>query len=660
MPVGVPTTRCTAQSAELQRALAELAASRASAEAYASAWLSHLAQAVSAAGGRLRRPSAERTLTVLAAVGRQPETEDETVGASHECAVMEVYSTGKPQVVDRSLRRNDDVSPGSSTKVLIAPLVLDDHLRGTVELVVDDQFMPDRRRQLLEAVALASDAYAAFERRGRERALHARQQLIDDVERFTRAVHERLDTSYAAYVVANDGRRLIGCDRVTVMLRRGKRYVVTATSGVDAVEPRSQAAKLLARLTAEVAATGEAQWFRDVDDSLAPQLRDALNRYVDETHVKQTAVLPLMPAGNTRKGRRPKPLGAIVIEQIEDISPAAGRDERARMVAEHATIALTKALEHESIPLLPLWKAAAGLRSLFAPGTKAKTIAVAATLVAAAAALKFLQADFALSARGVLQPAQRHHIFAPLEGTVRSIHVRHGDRVAAGQLLAELRNTDLDVNFADVTGRRTAAQEQLLAVERALYEDSTKLAVSERHRLSGERSELKQRLASLDEQLRLLRRKREQLKITSPIAGEVTTWNVEELLRDRPVRRGQILLDVAGPWELELQVPEDGVGLLAAAQAEQGPALRVSYRLAAEPRTDREARIREVHLGAEVRGEEGVTVLARATLADNGLPSLRPGADAITKIYCTRRAIGYVWLHDAVDFFRTRVWFKLY
>jgi multidrug efflux pump subunit AcrA (membrane-fusion protein) len=245
---------------------------------------------------------------------------------------------------------------------------------------------------------------------------------------------------------------------------------------------------------------------------------------------------------------------------------------------------------------------------------------------------------------------------------VKQIHVRHGDRVAEGQLLIELRNTDLEVALADTVGQRTAAHEQMLAVERALYEDATRIGIDERHRLAGQRSELKQRIVALDEELRLLRRKRERLQITSPIAGEITTWDVETLLRDRPVRQGQILLDVAetaGAWELELQVPEDVIGHVLATQLHEGPALDVHYRAAAEPRTDRRAVLNEVHYAAEIRGEEGNTVLAKAALVGD-LPPLHPGAEATAKVYCGTRALGYVWLHDAVDFFRTKVWFRLY
>lgn len=660
----------SSKPSRVQATLAELLRSKVPPEAFARQWLSRLVGGLAAVGGRLRRPAGDGTLGVAAEVNFAERPSDggdvdPNAGPSaYDRFVWEVYSNGRPRIVPPRGTVDDGANPTDGL-VVLAPLTVDGELSGVIELLMPVDAQPEAQREVLQAVAAASAVFGEYEHRRRAKALEVRQALVDEVERFTRAVHEKLDVRRTAYVAANDGRRLIGCDRLTVLLRRGRRYDVVAAAGVDDVERRSVAAKLLSQLAAVVGETGEAVWFGGADEDLSPQLRRALAAYVDHTHVKQVAVLPLVPSTDEQSPSqlRPRPIGALVVEQMEDVSPAAGREERARLAALHATAALAKALEHEAIPLLPLWRACGGVTRLFAPGTRAKTVAVLLAVVAAAAALKFVPAELALSARGVLQPAVRRHVFAPSDATVKRILVAHGDRVEAGQLLVELRNTDLDVSLADAVGRRTSAQEQLLAVERSLYEDNRQVGVEERHRLAGQRSELKQRLVALDEELRLLRRKREQLAVVSPIAGEVTTWNVEELLRDRPIRQGQILIDVAdvaGPWELELQVPEDGIGHLLAAQEEQGPALRVTYRPAADARIDRTAELREVHFAAEVRGEEGNTVLAKAALTGDPLPLLRPGAEATAKVYCGTRALGYVWLHDAVDFVRTKIWFRMY
>ena len=155
---------------------------------------------------------------------------------------------------------------------------------------------------------------------------------------------------------------------------------------------------------------------------------------------------------------------------------------------------------------------------------------------------------------------------------------------------------------------------------------------------------------------------REKLKVLSPISGEITTWNVEELLMRRPVHLGQVLLQVAetsGAWELELRMPEDRSGYLAEALRDFDKDLKVTYRLATDPGVDHEGRVREVHRIAEVHGEEGNTVMVKVAINKADLDYLRPGADVMAKIHCGRRSMGYVWFHDVINFIHSRVLFKL-
>jgi multidrug efflux pump subunit AcrA (membrane-fusion protein) len=701
---------------ELLAVVRKLAAADGKPETFYTGWLQQTMLAAEAVGGRLRRPAADGTLAVTTMAGSKESFGDDspadssaessaeaagvsdvesgagTVGSGdgpsgsehgagdaavgksaapsrYTAMLLETYALGRPKIIPPAQGLGSDAAANPTTGVLIVtPLAIDGEIRGVVELVLPEASGPEARRGAVNLVLQASTVVGEFERGIREKKLAARASLVDEVERFTRAVHEKLSLRATAYTAANDGRRLVGCDRTTVLVRRGRRYDIEAVGGLEVVETRSQAAKLLAALVRIAAEVGEPVWYDGDAGELSPQLREALGRYVDESHARSVGILPVYgpldeKAAETAKHRRREPLGAIVCEQFADGAVLPGREERARLVAEHAGAALANARQHEQIPLLPLWRATAAVREWFAPGTRKKTLAILAVIAAAGLALKFVPADFPLHSRGVLQPRDRHHVFAPLDATVKTIFVKHGDRVAAGAPLVQLRNTDLEVSLADVVGQRASSQEQLLAVERALYEDGTKLAAEERHRLAGQRSELKQRLASLDEQAQLLRRKREQLLVVSPIAGEVTTWNIEQLLRDRPVKQGQVLVDVAdtsGEWELQLEVPEDGIGHLLRARRETGDALKVGYRVAAEPENDRFARLGEVDWAAEVRGDEGNTVLVRAAIDPADLPPLRPGAEVTAKVYCGRRSLGYVWLHDAVDFVRTKVFFRTY
>ena len=113
------------------------------------------------------------------------------------------------------------------------------------------------------------------------------------MEDFARVVHASLDPREAAYTIANEGRRLIECDRVSVAIRKGKKCKIEAISGQDLFDKRSNTVRLLGRLATAVVHSGDAVWYTGDTRDLPPQVEDAVQEYVDEAHSKTVAVLPL-------------------------------------------------------------------------------------------------------------------------------------------------------------------------------------------------------------------------------------------------------------------------------------------------------------------------------------------------------------------------------
>jgi hypothetical protein len=70
-----------------------------------------------------------------------------------------------------------------------------------------------------------------------------------------------------------------------------------------------------------------------------------------------------------------------------------------------------------------------------------------------------------------------------------------------------------------------------------------------------------------------------------------------------------------------------------------------------------------VERSAEVRGDEGNTVLIRVSFDQMTLRKAvadpKIGAGATAKVDCGKRAIGYVWFHDLVDFIRAKILFRI-
>ncbi|MDD4787177.1 MAG: HlyD family secretion protein, partial [Pirellulales bacterium] len=180
--------------------------------------------------------------------------------------------------------------------------------------------------------------------------------------------------------------------------------------------------------------------------------------------------------------------------------------------------------------------------------------------------------------------------------------------------------------------------------------------------------ELEERRATLLKQQELYTEQLKDLEVRSPIDGEVITWSVQELLLHRPVQRGQMLMQVANPkgeWQLELRMPEKRMGHIdryrrALKEADPSGDLQVEFVLATDPDKTYEGTVVEINDRAEVRSEEGNTVLIKVRFGpDQKLPeNLRPGAEASAKIMCGYRPVGYVLLCDAIAYVQRNILFR--
>ena len=153
-----------------------------------------------------------------------------------------------------------------------------------------------------------------------------------------------------------------------------------------------------------------------------------------------------------------------------------------------------------------------------------------------------------------------------------------------------------------------------------------------------------------------------ELTLRSPIAGQVVRWDLIRSLESRPVRQGQLLMQVVdptGPWQLELRIPDRQVRHVLAAQAaakdENKLSVRFLFRMS--PKTTYSATLDDVNLATDLDQDGELSTLAKVTLNPKDIPDLRPGSSVIAKIKCGRRSLGYVWLRELLEFLQTRVLF---
>jgi hypothetical protein len=572
-----------------------------------------------------------------------------------------------------------DEQIGNPTRFLlvIAPLCSDDGVEGVVEIFQRPDGPPDTQRGFLRFLTQMADLAGDWLRLQKLRSFRDRQSMWVRADNFARLVHQSLDKKLTCYAIANEARRLIECDRVSVAVLKGKKCRIEAISGQDTIEHRSNTVTALGRLATRVVASGEPLWYFGSTEDLPPQIEQAVHKYVEESFTKTLAVIPLRKLAHERElderhqaGRvseehelHGEPLGALIVEQIEGDLPRGVLEPRIDLVYPHSARALENALEHSNLFLMPVWRALGRATWVLRARTLPKTIAIAAAVLIALIALFVVPASFDLEARGTLQPVVKQDVFADVDGVVTRVNVKHGDLVQKNQVLLVLENTDLEVQITELTGQKNSLEQQIRAATvpsdyRGLGENDP-----QRGQLNAQRMQLIARFDGVKTQIELLEKKKERLTIVAPIAGRVVTWNVDQLLRNRPVRVGEVLLAVVDPrdeWELEIYMPTTRMGHLHNALhglAEDGH-LDVTYILATEPsrRLSGTTRPRDVADTAELHDDDGNSTKVRVHIDKRDVADPRPGATVIADVHCGWRPIGYVWFHEAFEWVQ-KTWF---
>ncbi len=161
-------------------------------------------------------------------------------------------------------------------------------------------------------------------------------------------------------------------------------------------------------------------------------------------------------------------------------------------------------------------------------------------------------------------------------------------------------------------------------------------------------------------QVESLQRQVDALSVRSPIAGVVATFRLEELLRKRPVKRGELLLEVMDPardWRLEVDVPENRIGhILEAQQKRHDDRLPVSYMLATATESTYQGKLKSLSTRSVASESEGTVVPVFVALDEPSPPSPRIGAEVKAKIDCGRASLGYVLFGDVIEFLRKWFW----
>lgn len=588
----------------------------------------------------------------------------------HHQLLKRLIDRGEPAIVLPDSVSGLDDATGNPTEFLlvVGPLKVNHQVVGLVEIFQRPGAGPTTQRGyqrfLMQMCEIASD-YLANER---IRNFAQQQKIWQQLEHFTRRIHRGLDTKQTVYTLANEARRLIDCDRVSVAIGDRRRCQIEAVSGLDSIERRAEQVKKLGKLSSAVVRTGQPLWYNGDSQSLPPQVENLLQDYVDRSHTKMLAIVPLLDRPDTldvenpSREKSPAVIGALVVEQLADSRITPAMRQRVDVIVEHGQTALANSYEHNRIFLMPLWKTLGKATSMFRAGKRAKTLAVVLLLASVAAFLALFPYSFGLGANGRLKPESQFEVFAQADGKMDAIFVSDtGDTVVRqGQLLGTMSNSDIDLAISEINGQIAEAQSQLQAASQR--KSAGGLDAAEQYEIGSELNRQNQKIESLSRELEIRLQERELLNVIAPGDGMVVSWNAKQNLLNRPVKLGQNLMTIVPPnavWQIELEMPERRLAHLFEAMESSEQPLRVTFGLMSNPGKEFEGNLISVDRKLDVYSDDGNAALVRVAFDNQEIdPALLRSETRVTaKIHCGERSIGYVMFHELIETVQSKLMF---
>lgn len=239
--------------------------------------------------------------------------------------------------------------------------------------------------------------------------------------------------------------------------------------------------------------------------------------------------------------------------------------------------------------------------------------------------LMLLPVRYKISAELELQPIKHRFIAVPFDGPLESSHVRPGDIVSKGDLLATINPREVEYELASIRAELNRAVQEKKGLMAEHDFAGSKIAGLESDRL---------RL-----QTDLLQHRRDNLEIRSPLSGVVVSGDLKQS-EGMPMSRGETLLEIAplGEMVVEIAVPESDV-----AHAREG--MQVDFYVHALPSRMMSGTISRIHPRSELRNHDNVYIAeVRISDLEN---TLRPGMRGRAKIISDRHPLGWNLFHKA-------------
>jgi biotin carboxyl carrier protein len=512
---------------------------------------------------------------------------------------------------------------GKSLDLLAYPLLLNGRLCGVVAVEMTHRSQPMQRATLRQVQIGTKWLETLIQLQGST----AKEQLVNLVDLVAAGLdHEQFQV--AATEVANELAERFACLQVSLGFLRYNRLRIEALSHSSRIDQQSN--KMRAIRDAMVESMDQEATIvypaASNDTLLVTRFHEQLAK---EQKGAAICTLPLV--------KNNKVVGALLLERAADRPFTAETVEQCEQIG----LLLGPVLETRWRDERPLPSKILDFMQRWCAkllGPRHLTLKFGFALIAALLIwLSLATATFSISSDSVLEAEICRSVVAPQEGYIAAAHVRAGDRVRAGDLLASLDDEELRLEQRKWQSQRA----QLLKEYRKALAGFNRAEVAI----------LKAKRAQAEAHLKLVERQLARATLVAPFSGLVVKGDLNQALGS-PVKRGEVLYEVAptNEYRVVLKVDDRDIGFIS-------PGQRGQLKLSGIP--DRSIDITIDRLTPVSFTEEGRNFFRVEAVMDSHLELMRPGMAGISKIEIGREKLIWIWTRRLIDWLRLTVWKRL-
>jgi RND family efflux transporter MFP subunit len=565
--------------------------------------------------------------------GDDPTAELESFQSPGEGIPGDISDNGEPVLISdredpRLQKRNATVEEGGVFSLLAAPLMDRESLVGIVEAInrldglpfdEDDQFL------LTNICETASNAL-------HNASLLLAERKVEILETLVKVSHEitsTLDTGRVLEAIVNDTQAVISYDRAAIALEERGSLHLKAVSGLHQINTSDPTIKLLKEMLEWASLSNEeihvTQRGEDMEMSREAN-RDKFKEYFSVTGARAFYALPL----DDEQGA----LGILSFESRDPDFMSQAHFEIVRVLAAQATVALRNASLYRDVPFISVLEPVLEKKRRFLALEKGRRRLIIAGAAAAVLFLGFFPVPMRLAGDVTVAPIRKSQVTSSMDGIVKSVYVREGDKVQAGMVLADLEDWDFRSALAAAKAKYQSAVSDM---NRALASNDGTEAGIQRVQQEYWAAELTRAQQRLD-----------KTHLRSPLTGVVATPRVENFV-GRHLSPADSFLEVIDSAQSSVDLAIDELDAVLVQ-----PGRRATIKLDAFPTRSFPGEVRVVSPVSSLENDQKVFYARVLVSNPDGL--IRSGMHGRGKVMTGWRPAGYVLFRRPAMWIYSKLW----